>query len=79
MKKSSKYLNQLKESGFDTIYFAWNGNYEPNTEHYYIIHSPDFIIEYDNKSGNHIHAIWREKSNDFGEDILKTHYLQHKH
>ena len=41
------------------------------------------MIEYDNvgfqKNGNHIHYIWREKGNDFGEDILKAHYLKHKH
>jgi len=77
--KSTKYLNKLKQTGIDKIYFAWIGSYIPGESHYYIIHSPDFIIEYDNKSGNHIHAIWREKSNDFGEDILRSHYLQHKH
>ena len=74
VEKSTKYLSKLKKSGIDNIYFAWIGSYEPHKEHYYIIHSPDFIIEYDNKSGNHIHAIWREKGNDFGEDILKSHY-----
>ncbi len=24
-------------------------------------------------------SIWREKGNDFGEDLLKKHYLEHKH
>jgi hypothetical protein len=47
------------------------------------INGIDFIIEYDNvgwlKDGNHIHSIWREKGNDFGEDLLKNHYKTHKH
>ncbi len=45
--------------------------------------NPDFLIEYDNvgfqNDGNHIHAILREKNSDFGEDILKNHYLETKH
>jgi hypothetical protein len=48
-----------------------------------LIHTPDFIIEYDNvgfmNNGNHIHAIFREKANDFGEDILKKHRMDHEH
>ncbi|KAF0236296.1 MAG: hypothetical protein FD181_2867 [Prolixibacteraceae bacterium] len=77
--KSAKYLLKIEKSGIDNIYFAWIGEYEPQKPHYYIINGPDYLIEYDNKSGNHIHAIWREKGNDFGEDILKEHYLEHKH
>jgi len=50
---------------------------------YYIINGPDFLIEYGNvgfqNDGNHIHAILREKGNDFGADILKQHYLEAKH
>jgi hypothetical protein len=41
------------------------------------------LIEYDNvgfsNDGNHIHAILREKGNDFGADILKQHYQDSKH
>ncbi|MCF8262045.1 MAG: DUF3500 domain-containing protein [Melioribacteraceae bacterium] len=81
--KSHKYLSKIEESGIDEIYFAWIGSYEIRKPNYYIINGPNFIIEYDNagfnNDGNHIHSIWREKGNDFGEDILKTHYLKHKH
>lgn len=80
---SFKYLKAIEESGIDEIYFAWIGSYEIREPNYYILNGPDFIIEYDNagfnNDGNHIHSIWREKLNDFGEDILKTHYLRHKH
>ncbi|WP_339786862.1 DUF3500 domain-containing protein [uncultured Imperialibacter sp.] len=80
---ATRAYDKLVETGIDNIYFAWIGSYEARNPHYYIINGPDFMIEYDNvgfdNDGNHIHAIWREKSGDFGEDILKAHYLGHKH
>lgn len=77
-------MGKIEASGIDNIYFAWMGSQEKNNPHYYIVNGPDFIIEYDNvggigSEGNHIHAIFREKNNDFGIDILKNHYLHHKH
>jgi len=82
--KAHAYADKIYNSGIDNIYFAWIGSYEPQKKHYYIINGPDFLIEYDNvgffkNDGNHIHSIWREKGNDFGEDLLKLHYQKHKH
>lgn len=81
--KAHFYLDLLNTSGVENIYFAWIGSYEPHLPHYYVIHSPDFIIEFDNvgfqNNANHIHSIWREKGNDFGEDLLRKHYADHKH
>lgn len=81
--KAEEYLGKLHSRGMGEIYFAWIGSYEPMKPHYYIIHSPDFLIEYDNvgflDNANHIHSIWREKGNDFGEDILKKHRMEHPH
>lgn len=81
--KAETYLALLHSTPKDQIYFAWIGGLEPRTAHYYLIHTPDFIIEYDNvgfmNNGNHIHAIFREKANDFGVDILKKHRTDHKH
>jgi hypothetical protein len=81
--KAEEYLDKLHARGMGEVYFAWIGSYEPMKAHYYIIHSPDFLIEYDNvgflDNANHIHTILREKGNDFGEDILKKHRLDHKH
>ncbi len=74
---------KLQKSKMENVYFAWIGSLENNKPHYYLINSPDFLIEYDNvgfqKDGNHIHAILRDKNNDFGDDLLKQHYLNHKH
>lgn len=81
--KAEEYLAKLYARGMDSVYFAWIGSYEPMKAHYYVIHSPDFLIEYDNvgflDNANHIHSIFREKGNDFGEDILKKHRMDHKH
>ncbi|MEB2782516.1 DUF3500 domain-containing protein [Algoriphagus sp. C2-6-M1] len=81
--KAEEYLAILHARGIDEVYFTWIGSYEPMKAHYYMIHSPDFIIEYDNvgflDNANHIHTIWRENGNDFGEDILRQHRLAHQH
>jgi hypothetical protein len=75
--------DKILKNGFDKVYFAWVGASQRHAPHYYIINSPDFLIEYDNvgfqNDGNHIHAIMREKNNDFGADILKEHYLTSDH
>lgn len=81
--KAEEYLAKLHARGMGEVYFAWIGSYEPMKPHYYVVHSPDFLIEYDNvgflDNANHIHSIWREKGNNFGEDVLKKHRMNHKH
>lgn len=78
-----RLFEQIIKTGLEKVYFAWVGSLQNNQPHYYIINAPDFLIEYDNvgfqNDGNHIHAILRQKGNDFGEDLLKQHYLEHKH
>ena len=81
--KAHQLFDKITKSGLDKVHFAWVGAQENNKPHYYIINGPDFLIEYDNvgfqNDGNHIHAILREKNQDFGEDLLKQHYAQIKH
>ncbi|MEO8471594.1 MAG: DUF3500 domain-containing protein [Chryseolinea sp.] len=76
-------FDKIEKTGYDKIYFAWIGGKERHTPHYYIVNGPDFLIEYDNvgfqNDGNHIHAILRQKDNDFGADMLKDHYLNSDH
>jgi hypothetical protein len=42
------------------------------------VQSASFLAEYDNtqNDANHVHAVWRDLTNDFGEDLLRRHYLQ---
>ena len=58
------------------MYFAWAGSPEPGEGHYYRVHAPPFLIEYDNTQGNanHVHSVWRDLENDFGGDALRRHY-----
>ena len=58
------------------LYFAWAGPSEPGHGHYYRIHSPAFLAEYDNTQddANHVHSVWRDLENDFGGDALARHY-----
>jgi hypothetical protein len=50
---------------------------EHGANHYYRIHSGDFVIEYDNRQNdaNHIHSVLRDVENDFGIDVLREHLL----
>lgn len=76
--------NKILKAGVDKIYFGWIGANEEKKAHYYVINGPTFLIEFDNNGGprnsaNHIHAIWREKGNEYGEDVLRRHYMTEKH
>jgi hypothetical protein len=76
--------DKILKAGIDKIYFGWIGAYEEKKPHYYVLNGPTCIIEFDNNGGprngaNHIHAIWREKGNEYGEDVLRKHYQAEKH
>ncbi|MCB0841953.1 MAG: DUF3500 domain-containing protein [Bacteroidetes bacterium] len=72
---------RIDKAGLENIYFAWAGGLEPGEGHYYRIHGPVFLIEYDNvqNNNNHIHTVWRDLENDFGKDLLKKHYQESDH
>ena len=74
-------LRRIQRAGFDLLHFAWAGKSEPGQPHYYRIHGPDFIIEYDNiqNNANHVHTVWRDFRGDFGRDLLKEHYAHDPH
>jgi Protein of unknown function (DUF3500) len=62
--------------GLSDTTFAWAGSSEPGHGHYYAVHGSRLLIEYDNtqNGANHIHAVWRDLANDWGEDLLARHY-----
>lgn len=74
---------KVEKAGMEKMYFAWAGSKVPavGQAHYYRIHSPAILIEYDNSqnNANHVHTVIRDLTNDFGEDALKTHYQRHQH
>ncbi|MBN8249747.1 MAG: DUF3500 domain-containing protein [Verrucomicrobia bacterium] len=68
-------LAQIRAKGFDTVVFAWAGGLERGQPHYYRVHGPTFLLEYDNtqNDANHVHAVWRDFQGDFGRDLLAEH------
>jgi hypothetical protein len=56
--------------------FAWAGSTEPGRGRYYAVRGERLLIEYDNtqNEANHIHAVWRDLANDWGDDTLAAHY-----
>ncbi|MEQ8336231.1 MAG: DUF3500 domain-containing protein [Cyclobacteriaceae bacterium] len=72
-------MQVLQEAGgMDALYFAWAGSLEVGKRHYYRVHGPSILVEYDNtqNDANHIHFVWRDLTNDFGEDLLAKHYKE---
>ena len=67
---------RIEDAGLAAITFAWAGPTEPGRGHYYAVRGPRFLVEYDNtqNGANHIHAVWRDLTNDWGEDALAGHY-----
>lgn len=78
---ASRQLQRIEEAGFERLHFAWAGAHQPREPHYYRIHGPTVLVEYDNtQSGaNHIHTVWRDLENDFGGDLLRRHYARQPH
>ena len=72
---------RIEDKGLKNLYFSWAGGLERNEQHYYRIHGPVTIIEYDNaqNNGNHAHIVWRDPESDFGRDLLREHHLKHDH
>ena len=72
---------KIDQAGWEKVYFAWAGGLEKGDPHYYRVQGPTFLIEYDNtqNDANHIHAVWRDFNNDFGEDLLRKHYAETPH
>ena len=79
-------LAKIRSDGLEALRFAWIGPTEHvERRYYYRVHGPSLLIEYvrergvggDENGSNHIHAIVRDPSNDYGEDWLGTHYEEH--
>jgi hypothetical protein len=74
-------LARLERAGFGKVRFAWAGSIETGQKHYYRVHGPTLLIEYDNtqNDGNHIHTSFRDLERDFGGDAMRRHLATHHH
>ena len=77
----TRQKQRVQEQGFAAFRFAWAGSLTPGEAHYFRVHGPATLIEFDNtqNGANHIHAVWRDLSADFGHDALADHYRQQQH
>jgi hypothetical protein len=73
---ASNAWQRLARAGLEGVTFAWAGPFERGQGHYYAVKGSTFFIEYDNtqNDANHIHSVWRDAANDWGEDLLAVHY-----
>jgi hypothetical protein len=74
----------------DATWFAWIGGSSRDDVFYYRIHSPVVLIEFDHQTpvalggprvpGKlHVHTVVRTPNgNDYGKDLLRQHYEQHR-
>lgn len=75
-------LERMRAAGIERLHFAWAGSLDPARPHYYRVHGPTLLIEYDNSQNgaNHVHTVWHDPRNDFGADVLRAHYDHgHRH
>ena len=70
------HMARLRDEGAEELFFCWAGGTRHATSHYYRIQSKHLLFEFDNAidDGNHIHSMWRDYRNDFGNDLLLDHY-----
>jgi hypothetical protein len=78
---AARQLRRIEEAGFERLHFAWAGAHQPRQPHYYRIHGPTVLVEYDNvdSGANHVHTVWRDLENDFGGDLLRRHHARQPH
>jgi hypothetical protein len=69
------------DSVLDEVHFGWAGSLESGEPHYYRVHGPTLLIEYDNtqRRANHAHSVWRNPASDFGLDSLAEHRKHAEH
>jgi Protein of unknown function (DUF3500) len=68
-------------ASLDGVHFGWAGPLDAGKPHYYRVHGPDLLVEYDNtqRNANHAHSVWRRPDSDFGFDVLAAHRANHPH
>jgi uncharacterized protein DUF3500 len=68
-------------AALDEVHLLWAGGLEPGQPHYYRLHGPTILVEYDNsaRDANHVHTVWRDPRGDFADDPIARHRAEHHH
>jgi hypothetical protein len=72
---------RIERAGFGKLHFGWAGGVDEGQPHYYRIHGPTVLVEYDDtqNGANHIHTVYRDLERDLGGDVLGAHYRSDSH
>jgi hypothetical protein len=68
-------------AALNDVHLLWAGGLESGQPHYYRLHGPTVLVEYDNsaRDANHVHTVWRDPRGDFADDPLARHRAEHHH
>ena len=71
-------LDRVRGADLNRMHFAWAGSRSGRDAHYWRLHGPVTLIEFDNtqNDANHIHSVWHDLERTFGGDPLRRHYEQ---
>ncbi|MDA0803960.1 MAG: DUF3500 domain-containing protein [Planctomycetota bacterium] len=69
------------ESALATTHFALAGEIDRTRPHYFRLHGPTLIIEFDCSSGDpdHLHTVWHDPRGGLAVDPLPQHHGAHEH
>jgi hypothetical protein len=68
-----KQLNERKMiTDTASMTFAYLSD-SPKYIRHYRIQTKEYLIEFDNRGGNHVHSAWRDFEGDFGRDLISEH------
>ena len=72
---------RIERAGFGKLHFGWAGGVDAGQPHYYRVHGPTVLVEYDDtqNGANHIHTVYRDLERDLGGDVLGAHYRSDSH
>jgi len=72
---------RIREAGLERLHFAWAGSTALGAPHYFRLHGPRTVVEYDNvqNGANHVHTVWHDPIDVFGDDRLARHHREGHH
>jgi hypothetical protein len=66
---------RTREAGLAGLHLAWAGGTTPDRLHYWRLHGPTLLIEYDRTDTDHAHSVWHDPTDPLGEDLLRAHRI----
>jgi hypothetical protein len=76
---SRELMEKIENAGLENLKFVWMGGEQWGEGHYYRIHGPVIVVEYDctQNNANHVHSVVRDLTNDWGAagDKIAEHIL----